>query len=168
MKTTVVPAQITSVEDKIAGSLSVSQLILLAVPIFCGSALFVALPPFFSYAVYKVVLIVCLAALCAVLAIRIKGKIILSWAFILLRYNLRPRHYLFDKNDAYLRGINHSGEPEETTSEAKPQEIEVIPLPSLKTADLVVTEDLVANPAANLRLEVNRKGELRVRFTEVR
>ena len=40
MRTTVVPAQVTTVEDKIAGNLGLSQLLLLTLPVFGGSALF--------------------------------------------------------------------------------------------------------------------------------
>ncbi len=103
MRTTIVPAQITTVEDRIAGRLGMSQLLLIISPIFGGSAVFVVLPPFFNYATYKVVLIVCVASLSALLAIRIKGKILLFWAITLLRYNTRPKYYLFNKNSTHTR-----------------------------------------------------------------
>lgn len=167
MRSTVVPAQITTVEDKIAGSLGLTQLILLTVPVFGGSALFVFLPPFFSYAVYKIVLITCFAALCGLLAIRIKGKILLFWLIALLRYNLRPRYYLFDKNDMHLRETplivqeEESAEPVKATKKARPH------LPQLSTAELVQIENIITNPQANLHFKTNRKGELYVHITEV-
>src|SRR5215204_1042792 len=105
MRTTIVPSQVTTVEDRVAGRLGLSQLLLLISPIFGSSIIFVVLPPFFNYAVYKVVLIVCVASLSALLAIRIKGKILLFWAITLLRYNTRPRYYLFNKNSAHTREI---------------------------------------------------------------
>lgn len=168
MRTTIVPAQITTVEDKIAGRLGLSQLMLLIAPIFGGSIVFVILPPFFNYAVYKVVLIVCVASLCALLAIRIKGKILLSWMVTLLRYNTRPRYYVFSKNSTHTRDIALTAVTEEATEtvEAKPKMY--TPLPQLSTAQLVEIEGLIANPDANLHVTTNKKGVLSVHLTEVK
>jgi len=168
MRSTVVPAQITTVEDKIAGSLGLSQLILLTVPIFGGSALFVFLPPFFSYATYKVVLITAFAALCGLLAIRIKGKILLLWGVVLLRYNSRPRYYVFNKNDVHLRDIAPRVKEEKAVEQAKPEKKLLPSLPQLSTAELVRIENIITNPQANLHFKTNRKGELYVHITEVR
>lgn len=167
MRSTIVPAQITTVEDKIAGNLGLSQLILLTLPVFGGSVLFVVLPPFFTYATYKVVLIVCFAALCAVLAIRIKGRILLFWGVAILRYNVRPRYYVFNKNSEHLRSISPVAQQEEISEEAQPKKLYRSLLPQLSTPDLVKIEDIIANPKANLHFRTNRKGELSVHITEV-
>lgn len=167
MRSTVVPAQITTVEDKIAGSLGLSQLILLTVPVFGGSAIFVLLPPFFNYATYKVVLVTCFATLCGLLAIRVKGKILLFWGIALLHYNLRPRYYVFNKNDTHLRETapvvkeKKVVEQTETKKKIRPH------LPHLSTAELVQIENIIASPQANLHFKTNRKGELYVHITEV-
>lgn len=167
MRTTIVPAQVTTVEDKITGNLGLSQLVLLVLPVFGGSALFVALPPFFSYATYKVVLIVCFAVLCGVLAIRIKGKIILMWLAAIIRFNVRPRYYLFDKKSAYLREESVAKEitKKKEIVKAKPTQKH---MPKLSIDQLVEVEKLLTNPEANLHLRTNRKGELSVHFTEVK
>lgn len=168
MRTTIVPAQITTVEDRIAGRLGLSQLLLLIAPIFGGSAIFVILPPFFNYAVYKVVFIVCFAVLCGLLAIRFKGKILLFWCVVMLRYNLRPRYYVFNKNSAYARDLDKPmSTSAETAEEAQPQEAPQKRMKLLSTADLVQIEDIITNPAANLHFVANKKGELSVRLTEV-
>ena len=167
MKTTIVPAQVTTVEDKIAGNISMHQLLLLVVPIFIGSGLFVILPPFFSYAVYKVVMIAIITSLCALLAIRIRGKILLFWLVVLLKYNLRPRYYIFNKNDLYLREDNDlviNKEPEAVEEELEP--IHSL-APSLSLGELMTAEQLLANPNANFRLEINKKGRLSVHITEI-
>jgi hypothetical protein len=168
MRSTVVPAQVTTVEDRIAGSLGLSQLLLLAVPIFGGSALFVVLPPFFNYAVYKVVMIVCFAVLCGLLAIRVKGKLLLFWLIAIVRYNSRPRFYVFNKNSGHLRDGTpkaQGDEVEESTEKKK----KILPrLPQLSTPELVQIEDIIANPQANLHFRTNRKGELSVHITEVK
>jgi hypothetical protein len=103
MKITVVPAQVTTVEDKIMGSLSLSQLMILLLPVFIGAALFAILPPAMGSALYKYILIGILAVICLVLSIRIKGKIVALWIITILRYNLRPKYYLFNKNVMTLR-----------------------------------------------------------------
>lgn len=167
MRTTTVPAQITTVEDKIAGELSLTQLLLLVAPIFGGSAVFVVLPPFFASAPYKIVAIVCVAVLFASLAIRIKGKIVLSWLMILVRYNIRPRYYLFNKNSTHLRYIPKSEAPQESVAKAEPKKTLRAALPRLTTAELVQVEHLIANPQANLHFITDKKGGLSVRITEV-
>lgn len=168
MRSTVVPAQVTTVEDRIAGSLGLSQLLLLTVPVFGGSALFVGLPPFFSYAVYKVVIIVCFAVLCGLLAIRVKGKILLQWLIAIIRYNSRPRYYVYDKNDAHMRDVTPKIKTEEIQKKTVPKKTILQKLPQLSTAELVKIEDIIANPQANLHFTTNRKGELSVHITEVK
>lgn len=168
MRTTIVPAQVTTVEDRIAGRLGLTQLLLLITPIFGGSAIFVILPPFFAYAVYKVVFITCIAAVCALLAIRIKGKVLLFWAITLLRYNLRPRFYLFNKNSTHSREIilpaNLDDEPNEEVAAQVAMPARKI---NLSTAERVQIEDLLANPDANVHITTNKKGEMRVHLTEI-
>jgi hypothetical protein len=168
MRTTIVPSQVTTVEDRIAGKLGLSQLLLLVSPIFGGSIIFVILPPFFNYATYKVVLIVCVASLSALLAIRIKGKILLFWATTLLHYNMRPRYYLFNKNSTHTREIVTAIETEEDTAEDTAAEnLAPIRRVNLTTAERVQIENLIADPAANIHVISNRKGELSVRLTKV-
>jgi len=169
MRTTIVPAQVTTVEDRIAGRLGLTQMLLLIAPIFGGSAIFVVFPPFFAYAVYKVVLITCVATLSALLAIRIKGKILLFWAITLLRYNLRPRYYLFNKNSSHTREIILPADIEdEPAEETAIQTLVPVRKTSLTTAERVQIEDLLADPTADVYLTTNRKGELSVHLTEVK
>jgi len=168
MRTTIVPAQVTTVEDRIAGKLGLSQLLLLISPIFGGSTIFVVLPPFFNYATYKVAFIACIASFSALLAIRIKGKILLFWVITLLRYNVRPRYYLFNKNSVYTREIvlpaetKDKSDEEDTVQSAAP-----IRKINLTTAERVRIESLIANPDANIHFATNKKGELSVHLTEV-
>jgi hypothetical protein len=71
MKMTVVPAQVTTVEDRIIGSLGFSQILLLVVPIFISAALFAVLSPVMGSAVYKYIIMGIIALICCILAIRI-------------------------------------------------------------------------------------------------
>ena len=40
MRTTVIPAQITTVEDKIAGSLNLTQILILMIPVFWATIVY--------------------------------------------------------------------------------------------------------------------------------
>ncbi len=167
MKVTVVPAQVTTVEDRIAGSLSFSQLLLLSVPVFGGGLLYVVLPPYTATSVYKIVVITMLAMLCGVLAVRIRGKIVLQWVSALLRYNLRPKYYLFNKNSVVYREdskpVDHSGSaPESITEKVRPRAHL-----RLGFSDAMQIMATIDNPASQLRFETTKKGGLSVRLTEV-
>lgn len=167
MKVTVVPAQVTTVEDRIIGNLGFSQLLLMVVPVFVSAALYVILPPFTGNAVYKFVVMGVLAVMCCVLAIRIRGKILGAWIVLVLRYNLRPKYYLFNKNVSTLRE-NYTGRQEKVQEETAPV-VAKPKSPRLKL-DQPVTAKLLAtieNPAAKVRFETGKRGTLHVRLTEV-
>lgn len=167
MRSTVVPAQVTTIEDRIMGSLGFSQLALLVIPVFIAAALFVILPPNMHSSAYKYVIMTVIAVLMGTLAIRIKGKIILLWLVTILRYNLRPKYYLFSKKTADLRDdLPSHGEAEEdrTKPVAKP---DTAKLPRLALHDAVRVLETIQRQNSNLRFEMTKKGGLRVRFTEV-
>lgn len=166
MKVTVVPAQVTTVEDRIAGNLGFSQLMLLAMPVFSSAALFVVLPPFYKGALYKTILISVLFVVSSLLAIRIKGKLVLFWIMTLLNYNLRPRYYTFDKRtmagrEQYNAALQFEDEPVVVTKEKFEQSNL-----NLTPAELVALNDLMEHPDANLSFEA-KKGGLYVRISQV-
>lgn len=167
MKTTIVPAQVTTVEDKITGSLGMSQLLLLITPIFIGSLLFVLLPPFFSYAPYKVALILILAIACSLLAIRIKSMILLMWLVLLSKYIKRPRYYIFNKNSDYLRETSYEIKAKTDIEQSTAKTVSKYHLNKLPLAELAKAQKLITHPSADFRLEINKKGKLRVHITEV-
>ncbi len=105
MRTTVIPAQITTVEDKIAGNLNLTQLMLMVASLFIGVFIYALLPTRLSFSLYKIPLFVIEFLICFTLSLRIKGKIVLHWLIILLSYKLRPSYYVANKNDLYLRDI---------------------------------------------------------------
>jgi hypothetical protein len=169
MKAAIVPAQITSVEDKIAGNLTLSQLMLLIAPVFLGAGAYGILPPEFDFAVYKVVLIVVLALVSSGLAVRVKGKILLLWMVVILNYWLRPRYHVFNKNDPYLRDIKQTNTPKEEPAEQEVNSQEEQPsVPSLSIADAARLQHLIADPRAKLHFKTDKKGGLRVYITEVK
>ena len=170
MKTTVVPAQITTVEDKIAGNLSFNQLLLLTTPVFLTGAIFAFLPPFMNFRGYKLSFCLVLSVVCMTLAIRLKGKILLQWLVVIARYNARARYFIYNKNDMYLRG-ELLAEPAITAEPAKQKEYSFKSSNRLPIAlpDMVRMETAVSDPRANFHFRVaKRGGGLRVYIKEVK
>lgn len=168
MKTTVVPAQITTVEDKIAGNLSFTQLLLLTTPVFLGGAVFILIPPMFGYTVLKLVIATCLAFICIMLAIRIKGKILAQWIAVIARYRLRPQFYLFNKNDLFLRGRMKQSEQEvKTIPEEQILSETTDTLSRIPTHQMAQIESAITDPRAKFHLKAE-KGGLRVYIHEIK
>jgi len=105
MRTTIIPAQITTVEDKIAGTLNLTQVMLLMIPVIFTTIAYVILPLKMHIEGYKLVLVFIVLAISLILALRIKDKVVLNWLVVLLKYNLRAKYYIYNKNDTYLRDI---------------------------------------------------------------
>lgn len=168
MRTTVVPAQVTTVEDRIMGNLGFSQLALLVIPLFIAAGIFIILPPVMHGSVYKYVVSVVIALIFGGLAIRIKGKIILLWLVTILRFNLRPQYYLFNKNTDLFRG-NDQPQTQLTLEEVKPVvKRQKTTVPRLALQDTARILETIQKQNSNLRFEMTKKGGLRVRFTEVK
>lgn len=168
MKTTVVPAQITSVEDRIAGNLSFKQLILLIAPVFLSVVLFVFLPPFTKYELYKVIVSVVIALICMTLAIRVRSRLVVEWIGMLSKYNLRPLYYVYNKNSVAGRHIPPPEKKEPKKVEAK--EPKAIPLPQLafNTGEVMSFENILSNPQADFHFIRDKKGGLRVHIKEIK
>ena len=168
MKVTVVPAQVTTVEDRVAGNLSFSQLILFAIPVFGGSLLYAILPPFMGASLYKIVFISIFALICTVLAIRIKGKIVLLWLITLLRYRLRPRRYIFDKNTSVSRE-DYPVVPDITEiSSQVPKEEKRVAIPLLGLSEKAYLYDMLNDPIGRLRFDITKKGGINVSIPEAK
>lgn len=169
MKTAIVPAQVTTVEDKVAGNLNLTQLILIASPVFIGGVLYALLPPSFEIATYKIVTMTILFSVFALLAIRIKERLLLMWLVIFFRYNSRPRYYVLDKNDLYLRNsLSITNEPVVIEVASLPEDTIQSLLPQLNTAERARLEIMLSNPDAKLSVMTNKKGMLYVSITEIK
>ncbi len=116
---------------------------------------------------YKYLVAVLIGLLMAILAIRIKGKIILFWLITILRYNFRPKYYLFNKNTPVLRdNLAPHMQAEEDT--AKPSaKRDTVKLPRLELHDATKVLETIQQQNSNLRFEMTKKGGLNVRLTEV-
>ena len=168
MKSTVVPAQITTVEDKIAGNLSVTQLMLLIAPVLLTGLMFTILPPMLQLTAYKLVVIALFGLACITLAIRIKGELLLHWMVTIAKYNLRPAIHVLDKNDGYLRYIEIPiTNPIDVAAAAATTVEKPASLMQLATAELVRLESAIVDPRSKFQLLV-KKGGLHVSIHEIK
>ncbi len=106
MRTTIIPAQITTVEDKVAGSLNMTQVLILMTPILWTAIVYILLMPSMKLTSYKLVLIIISTTISGILALRIKDKIVAEWLGVLLKYRLRPKYWLYNKNDITNRTLD--------------------------------------------------------------
>lgn len=157
MTSVAVPAQITTVEDKVFAGLTPLQLGLMTTPLCVGFLAYAAMPPSFRMVLYKLVGVILLEIIGLAASIRIKDQILVKWIVIKMRYNLRPRYYVYNKNDAYLResakptptSAKEESEPVETTRASKSQ---------LDIAQVVKLESIMADPRAKMRFVMGKEG----------
>ena len=112
MRTTIIPAQITTVEDKVAGSLNMTQVLILMTPILWTAIVYILLMPSMKLTSLKLVLIIISTTISGILALRIKDKIVAEWLGVLLKYRLRPKYWLYNKNDITNRIIDIPNTPD--------------------------------------------------------
>jgi len=93
MKTNIVPAQITSLEDIIAANLNLTQVVLLIIPIFVSALVFLGLPPFMHIRLYKIIVLLVLGLPPLVLAVRINGVVSLRWVVLIADFYFRPGRF---------------------------------------------------------------------------
>lgn len=151
MKTTIVPAQVTTVEDTIVGNLTLIQLILMSAPVFSSGAVYVILPPFLKLTLYKFILSVVIALPPIVLSLRFQGQIAFRLIRLALAYLIRPRIYLLlpSLNSCYF--CSEQIEEIEEKTEKKPEIIDQVkPLNNTELRELgEVLTDRTINFYAN-------------------
>ena len=146
MRTTIIPAQITTVEDKIAGSLNMTQILILLFPVLWTALIYVLVYPVMKLSAFKLTLILLITLLCVILILRIKDKIIAEWLGVLLKYWLRPKYYLFNKNDLITRTVDIPDLPAElvTTNNAVKTLVKTKST-DVKLADLIKLEKFISS-----------------------
>lgn len=163
MKTTPIPAQVTTVEDKIAGGLSMVQLILLLTPLFISVFVFAVLPERMYFNLYKVVLMVLSLVFFLTLAIRVKERIVLTWLILLVSYHLRPHIFVFDKNDDYLREDKPSKNNEVKNSSTNKQTLKKKEKKNkLSVLNLIQLENLINARNTEMTIKFSQKRRFRL------
>lgn len=158
MKVQRIPAQITTVEDKIAGNISLTQIALFIVPVFWAMIIFTLFTPIMDLALYKLPVIIIPSLLVLTLAIRIKGKLILNWLIVLITYNTRAKYYIFDKNDMYLRTLDlPQVEKSQKKTEIRTKEVKpATHTPNL--GELIRLDRILSNPNVSFSIKAAKKG----------
>ena len=162
MKTTIVPAQITTVEDRIAGNLNFPQIILLLGALFISTAIYAVLPVRFHLHTYKIVLMGLMSGFCCLLALRIQGKIVAQWLVILSRYTFRPMYHVFDKNDLYLRDVVVPPDTAVTKHHAKSTAATGKGQITVSLAEDIRLQELLNTRRSDLRFQFRKKGGMYV------
>ncbi len=166
MKTVIVPAQITTIEDVVIGSLTVTQLITLAIPVF-ACLVCVVLPPSFTVAVYKVCVVAGLYCVCWPLAIRWHNRLIARHIWIARRYARRPGYYVCDKNASIYDSLpsrqNDSPPDIEPPTRALPH-----PMPPLDIQDRMAYDVYAANTHHTPRYHISKKGKIYVTVPKIK
>lgn len=167
MKIQRIPAQITTVEDKIAGNLNLTQIVLLILPVFVFVVVYAIFAPSMHFAWYKVPLFLITGSVFPILAIRFKEKLIMDWLAILFRYKTRPKYYVFNKNDLYQRTVDplpvekkHKKEKAHKTEEKKSTS------PVVSISDLVRLEGVLTNPGYSFSIKSQKKGAFSIAFEQ--
>lgn len=155
MRTTIIPAQITTVEDKIAGNLNFTQLILLVIPLIINCLVYTLLPERMHLNQYKIVLMLTSFLIFAILAIRVKGKVLINWLILIVQYNLRAKYYLFNKNDLSARKIEITlGNKEANINKTKV----TVTRESSAFSDLANLEKLLTKKTESIKFKPNKGG----------
>jgi len=171
MRTRVIPAQITTVEDKIVGSLNLMQMMMLMAPVFFTTLSYAVLPPSMKFAAYKLVLSAIFFITCITLSLRIKGKVVINWLEILLRYNLRSKYYIYNKNESCLRTLDfptlaNSQANKSASAKAKSKTKKKIRIAPVK--NLISLEHIIGNQEVDFRYKIGKKGGLNVAFEQIK
>lgn len=157
MRTTVVPAQVTTVEDRIAGNLTFSQVILLVFGLMVCAALYLGLEPQSRPSQPKLALMALQFALFGILSLRVGGKIVAEWLAVYSRYFSRPRIYVFTKNDTAGRLAYQSDVPkgEEIGFQEAPKRRAIARLSLLERSHI---SGLMDDPSLSIRFEPKKGG----------
>lgn len=167
MKTTIVPAQITTVEDRIAGNFTFAQIVILIIPLLIGTAVYVIAPPKLHFGVTKFIFIGLQYLFFGGLAIRLRGKIIADWLIIYLRFLFRPRKYIFTKNDLIAReAIFQSTKSKKVLKRQVKQNR--IPYENLAPQEQIQINRLLENPKLTFSVKLAKKGGIDVSLKNIK
>lgn len=161
MRTITVPAQVTTVEDRIAGNLTFPQLLLIMAGFGAMTLVYLFVAPRYHITLPKLIAITSVAILVGPLAIRIYGRLVAEWLILLARYAARPRRYVFTKNDRTLPDTPKLDEVRETNVVSVETQVPEIATPY----EHVKLETLIEDPMLQVRFVAAKNGGLHVALT---
>ena len=168
MRVSVVPAQVTTVEDRIIGCLGFMQILILVSAILCGVEVFVMLPPMMGEAWYKYGIIAAVLVVGSILSIRVRGVVLAHWVGIIVRYNQRPMYYVADKNTtAYRQRDKDKDDQAHMPVHTSPGTVSRHQPVLLDASARAKARAVIDDPAAHIRIATDTKGGVHVRITQV-
>lgn len=106
MRTTIIPAQITSVEDKITSFLNLKQIVILVFNLIFVMIIFLIIPPFIKFSIIKMIFTFLLSIIIAPLSFKYRGVLLLDYLKLILDFKLRPKVYVLIRDDQVDEEIN--------------------------------------------------------------
>ena len=98
-----VPAEITSLENKVFGNLSLKQLIFFTAPALAIIFSFTILPTVLKYDLYKLVIAIVTGIPMAIMGIRVDKILIVERLALIVSYHIRPHRFISNKNSVESR-----------------------------------------------------------------
>jgi len=157
MRTTIIPAQITTVEDKIAGSFNLAQILILMAPVLLTAIVYALFLPVMQFCAYKFLIIIVAAIIALILALRIKDKIVAEWLSLLISYQLQPKYYLFNKNDLTHRQLTvHPLVKEKIIKKKVSKKLTVDPNWEMSLLESIKLQNLIDSGKVALRYQLKK------------
>jgi hypothetical protein len=170
MKTTVVPAQITTVEDRIIGNFTFAQILILIIPLITSTVIYVLLSPRMHLNYGKSVLMVAQFFVFGLLAMRVNGKILAEWLAVFIRFTRRNRVYVFTKNDLLTRDVETPVMVAQTTKTvAKKQPVkEIATSQPLTLSEKEKIDQLMSSSKLSVKFAFAKKGGIDVSLKPIK
>lgn len=138
MKTTLIPAEVTTFEDKLLAGLTLVQLGFILSPLLIIGFQIMALPPFVTYEPYKLVVGLAVGAPLVSQAIRIDGQVLYKTFGIWINYVRRPKIYVSLRT---VGQIDSSIEDDQKNNEGEVEDM-LITLPSITSSRAKLTVEM--------------------------
>ena len=106
MRSTVIPAQITSVEDKITSFLNLKQIIILVVNLILVMIIFLIIPPLVKFTFLKMIIAIILSLIITPLSFKYKGHILIEYLSLILGYKFRPKTFVLIRDDQPIEDLS--------------------------------------------------------------
>ena len=124
-----------------------------------------------SFVAYKLTLSAIVFLLCLILSMRIKGIVVVNWLSILIRYHLRAKYYIYNKNESHLRTLYLPTIDKEIATKKKPAKAtvktQISPI-AHRVKNLVNLENIMGSEEIDFRYRIGKKGGLNVAFEQIK
>jgi hypothetical protein len=167
MRSTIIPAQITTVEDKIVGDISFTQIILLLIPVLISLALHSLVHPAMHLSLPKTLIILILFTIFFILSFRLKGRLVLDWLIIYSRYSLRPSFYVLNKNDSLYRTTEDLLPETPAKAPAHQLQPKLQPHPAITTRSRIRLDRLLSRSRCHIECKPLHQGRLHVAYQQI-